>query len=98
MTYREIRDWIKSEIVFEESKSITREFDDISEIFFPDNRSSLENIIGTEKAEFLEFLESVKRDQHSETDEDLSDLESRLEAIESRIEELLRGVIKRSPV
>ena len=92
MTYREIRDWIKSEILFESDKSIDDEFRDISRIFHEGNRSDLEAIVSGEKKQFLEFLESVKREQlQSETDEDLTEAESRIQSLERSIDSFSEG-------
>ena len=94
MIYPEILEWIESEVILNPENSLEREYADISAMFGKRNRSTLEHILGDNKKEFLDILGSrlsELRDE-PETDEEIGELERRVESLERSIEELLQPV------
>ena len=94
---REIIQWVESELILDPKRTVDQEFEDISTIFEDDNRSALANILRDETPQFLEFLERSRTGVQAEPedDEDLSDLERRLESVESELDRLFRIIEER---
>ncbi len=92
---REIIEWVKREVILNPENSVNGEYQDISDIFEKDNRSSLDHILRGDKKEFLDFLGSRLSELRAEpkAGKEAETLESRVEAVESSIEELLQGAV-----
>ena len=88
---REIIEWVERELILEPTNTVDEEFESISNIFERDNRSPLADILRDDTPEFLDFLESKLEEvqDQPETEEDLTDLKSRLGVLESQIEDIL---------
>ncbi len=88
---REIIEWVEQELVLDPENGAAIEFEEISRIFEKDNRLPLADILRDDTPQFLKFLESRLSElrREPETGEDLEGLESRLEALERGIDELL---------
>ncbi len=97
MTYEHIFEWIESNYDFELDESVDDAFDTISRDFQDDIGRPLENIIGDEKAEFLERLADIIRrsDVKPKADEDIIELQERADSLESRIDEISSNVAGR---
>ena len=94
MIYPEIREWVQREVIFNPENTVDQEYADISKMFGKGNRSTLEHILGNDKAEFLEFLESeLSRVRGKpETDEEIDTPEQGADDLEPRIRELSQGI------
>ena len=91
----EIIEWVQSEIILDTTQSVNEQYADISREFEKDNRLPLDDILLDDKAKFLEFLESRKGIQpEPEAEEDLSELESRVNDIERGIDEVSKRIGK----
>ena len=92
---REIIEWVKREVILNPENSVNGEYQDISDIFEKDNRSSLDHILRGDKKEFLDFLGSRLSELRAEpkAGKEAETLESRVEAVESSIGELLKGAV-----
>ena len=88
---REIIEWVERELILDPTKTVDKEFESISRIFERDNRSPLADILRDDTPEFLDFLGSrlsELRDE-PEADEDIGELESRIESLERSITDVL---------
>ena len=92
--------WVESNYDFEPDDDPIHVFNQISKDFTDNFRRPLADILRDEQPAFIELIEdAIERSQPlSEDDEDFEELESRLDVIERRLDELLDRVVKRSPV
>ena len=54
----EIIQWVEDNVDIDQTQDSETNFNDINKIFEEDNRSDLSDILGDEKAKFLEYLEA----------------------------------------
>ena len=85
---REILEWVDNEWILNPALSVQAEYALISEAFEQDNRSSLDHILGNDKAGFLADLKDRK--QRSERIEEARGRDTRLDDIEREPETLPR--------
>ena len=84
----EIIQWVEENIELDPNQSSEENFKDINKIFSEDGRSDLSDILGDQKAKFLEFIEL-------ETGQTASEIE--LESLSDTIRQLEREISKLSP-
>ena len=85
MTYAEIFEWVQANSTLDPSKNSEENFQIIEEDFNPGSRSNLSDILGDEKAKFLEWIEE-------QTGQTAPEIEAR--GLLEQVTKFLRGLFR----
>ena len=92
----EIIQWVEENIELDPNQSSEENFKDINKIFSEDGRSDLSDILGDQKAKFLEFIELETGQTASEIE--LESLSDTIRQLEQEIRELSGFNILGTPI
>ena len=92
----EIIQWVEDNVDIDQTQNSEENFNDINKMFTQDNRSDLSDILGDEKAKFLEFIEDETK--QSPEDFQISELDTRFAQLEQEIRNLTGFNILGTPI